>query len=392
MRVLYLVNAPRDRATGAAIWTLTMSRALVSRGEHVAIAGPPDSALERGAHAAGIPFRAVVFRPTPRDLLRLRRAVREEGPDVIHSMSAVPLVLALPHLLLGRHGSGTHGLFVSILVEPGSALVYADGRRRPLMTRLRNVLLRRIGPVVDGVFPVSRSVQKGLEGVGVRGRMSVTGANLDIEDLARRAGAPFPLPEGGPRIGTAVGQLEPLKGVDHLLRAFSRVVEHHPDAICLIAGEGSQRGELERLAVGLGIAERVHLLGYLEDPAPLMAALDVYVSPSLSEGLGAATAEALALGVPVVSTDVGGVREVVSDGDSGLLVPPGDARGLADAIERILDDPALARRLTDFGAADARERFGNDRAIDVQVVGYRRALDEFSSRGGGNVAGRPERS
>lgn len=392
MRLLYLVNAPRDRATGAAIRALAMSRALTSQGEHVAIAGPPDSALERGARAAGISFYPVVFRPTPRDLLRLGRAVREEGPDVIHAMSAFPLVLAVPHLLLGRLGSETRALFVSVLVEPGSALVYADGRRRPIMTRLRNGLLRRTAPIVDGVFPVSRSVQEGLESIGVRGRMSVTGADLDIEDLARRAEAPFPLPEGGPRIGTAIGQLEPLKGVDHLLRAFSRVVGSHPDAVCLIAGEGSQRGELKRLARSLGIADRVHLLGYLDDPAPFMAALDVYVSPSLSEGLGTATAEALALGVPVVSTDVGGVRDVVSDGESGLLVPPGDATALADALERMLDDPALAGRLADFGAADARERFGTGRAIDVQVMEYRRALARRSPRSGENVAGRPESS
>jgi len=386
MRVLYLVNAPRDRATGAVIWTLTVSRALISQGEHVAIAGPPDSALERRASAAGTSFHAVRFRPTPHDLLRLRRMVREERPDIIHAMSVAPLVLALPHLLLGHLRTETRALFVSILVEPGSELVYANGRRRPLVTRLRNGLLRRIAPVVDCVFPVSRSVQESLEGIGVRGRMTVTGAYVDVRDLERRATATFPFPDGRPRIGTAIGQLEPLKGVDHLLRAFSRVMEHHSGAVCLIAGEGSQRRELERLASSLGIADRVHLLGYLDDPTPLMAGLDVYVSPSLSEGLGGATAEALALGVPVVSTDVGGVREVVSDGDSGLLVPPGDANALADAIELILDDPALAGRLADFGAADARTRFGADRAIDVQLTEYRRAVALRCSHADGNGA------
>ena len=374
MRVLYLASAPRAHLTGAASQTLILAAAALKQGWHAAIAGPGGSALERAAAGAGIPFRAVTFGPWPWHVRELRQVVRSETPDVIHAMSTVPLVLAAPGLLAGRPRQRRPAMFVSIVVEPGSPLVYADARRRPVTTALRNRLLRRVAPVLDGVFPVSHAVCDALEGMGVRGHLVVLPTPFDVDSWRARARVPIDLPPGRPRIGTAVGQLQRLKGVDHLLRAFASVASRHPDAICLVAGDGGERENLERLAAELGIADRVHFLGYVEEPAPLIAALDVYVGPSLSEGLGTATTEALALAVPVVATAVGGTMEQVVDGVTGLLVPPADDDALAEGIERLLSDRQAASALGLAGQREVIEQYGTDRVLQTTWAEYRRAL------------------
>ena len=374
MRVLYLASAPRAHLTGAASQTIALATAAIERGWQATIAGPGGSALERAAIGAGIPFRQVAFGPAPWQVLALRAVVRAEAPDVLHAMSTLPLVLAVPGLLVsGRRRRGGPALFVSIVVEPDSTLIYADARPRPRLTAFRNRLLLRVAPALDGVFPVSRAVRDALDAMGVGGRLTVVGAPFDLAGWLERSKAPIDLPPGRPRIGTAVGQLQRLKGVDHLVRAFARVTRTHPDAICLVAGEGGERDALERLAAQLGIADRVHLLGYLDEPAPFIAALDVYAAPSLSEGLGTATTEALALGVPVVATDVGGTREQIENGVNGLLVPPADDDALASALDRLLADSALSSRLGHAAQEDVAAHHRGRGALETTWAEYRRA-------------------
>ena len=376
MRILYLANAPRVRLTGAAVRTLTFARMALDRGAEVTIAGPAGSALQQGAAERGIPFAPAVFSAWPWDVAGLHRVVRETAPDVIHAVSVVPLVLARLSALTGRRPTTGPALFVSIVVDPLSDRVFADGRRRPWSTRLRNTLLRSIAPGLDGVFPVSEAAKSSLEALGVRGHIEIVGALVDVPDLERRALLPADLPAGRPRIVSAPGQLEPLKGVDDLIRAFARVAESRPEAACLVAGEGEQRDELERLAEDLGVGERLHLLGYLDEPAPVIASADVFVSPSHTEGLPGAVAQALALGRPVVATEVGGNGEIVDDGRTGLLVPAGDPDALAAGMGRLLDDPDLAARLGSAGKADVTEHHDVRRAFGTVWDAYRRALAE----------------
>jgi glycosyltransferase involved in cell wall biosynthesis len=117
-----------------------------------------------------------------------------------------------------------------------------------------------------------------------------------------------------------------------------------PDLHWALAGSGPERAPLRREAERLGVGDRLHWLGQVEDVASLLAEADVVVVPSLSEGLGTAALEALALGVPLVASGVGGLVEILSDG-AGLGVPPGDGRALADAVRRVLTDPALCAQL-----------------------------------------------
>ena len=153
-------------------------------------------------------------------------------------------------------------------------------------------------------------------------------------DTARFASAPAP-PSGSPRIG-CVARLSPEKGIDRLLEAFAGVLRQVPYARLAIAGDGPARGQLEARAHELTLGGAVEFLGYREDVSPVLGSLDLFVLPSLTEGIPLALLEAMAAGLPVIATAVGGVPEVVEDGTSGMLVPPGDAA----ALERAMLGPA----------------------------------------------------
>jgi glycosyltransferase involved in cell wall biosynthesis len=159
------------------------------------------------------------------------------------------------------------------------------------------------------------------------------------------------LPEGFV-VGT-VGRLSAEKGFDVLLRAAARV----PGIEVVLVGQGPEAEPLQALAVELGIADRVHLTGWVEDSREYLVGYDVFALPSHTEGFPLTTLEAMLGGVAVVASDVGGVSESVVHERTGLLVRPGDVDGLAAALGRLVDDEGLRRRLAEDGRALVRERF-----------------------------------
>lgn len=159
-------------------------------------------------------------------------------------------------------------------------------------------------------------------------------------------------------VGT-VANLFPRKGYEHLIRALHLVRQELAGLGCLIVGEGdaAYRAQLEALAHSLGLADRVVFAGFQPDVYPYLAAMDLFVLPSVMEGFGIALLEAMAMGLPVVATKVGGVPEVVEEGVTGLLVPPAVPASLARAILTLAETPALRRTLGEAGAKRVRERF-----------------------------------
>ncbi len=158
-------------------------------------------------------------------------------------------------------------------------------------------------------------------------------------------------------IGT-VGRLEPRKGTGTLIAALASLRRHGRDAGLVVVGDGPLRQQLADAAERLGVASHVRLLGDRSDVREVLAALDVFVLPSRTEGMSNALLEAMATALPVVATAVGGTPEVVSDGVSGLLVAADDADAMANAIGRVLDDPAWAATLGAAARQTAEERFG----------------------------------
>lgn len=170
------------------------------------------------------------------------------------------------------------------------------------------------------------------------------------------------------RVGTAtigfIGRLDPVKRIPDLIDAMRRL-----DGVrCLIFGEGHQRAELEKQIAELGLRDRVILRGPTKGPAEALAQIDLLVLPSEAEGFGLVLIEAMAAGVPVVATNAPGIRDVVRDGQTGLLVPVGAPDHLASAIARLLDDAALRKRLVDAARSDVISRFSWDSILPRYIA------------------------
>ncbi|MBC8235804.1 glycosyltransferase [bacterium] len=146
-------------------------------------------------------------------------------------------------------------------------------------------------------------------------------------------------------VGT-VARLDPLKGVNYFLEAASKVAQSIPNIVFIVVGEGPQRLKLEELSRRLGIVSKTIFTGYRKDVAELAQIFDVSVLSSVVEGMPNAIIESMALGKPVVASNVGGVPEIVKNGQNGILVPPGDVESLANAIIRLLLDKRLAYHLS----------------------------------------------
>lgn len=176
----------------------------------------------------------------------------------------------------------------------------------------------------------------------------------------------------GPVVG-AVGRFTSEKGHEVLVEAFSRVRRRLPGARLILVGSGELESELRGRVARLGLDGSVTFAG-ARDASEMLPGFDVFVQPSNYESQGLAILEAMAAGRPVVATDVGGVRGVVRDGETGILVPRGDAPAMAEAIVRLAESPGLGRRLADRARAWVRERFAAGRMVDAYAALYRRLL------------------
>ena len=178
----------------------------------------------------------------------------------------------------------------------------------------------------------------------------------------------------GDRLMVAVGNLYPVKGHVYAIDALARLAERHPSAHLAISGRGELEGALLERARQHGLADRVHLLGLRSDVPAVLAAADLFVLPSLSEGLPLALLEAMFAACPIVATDVGQVRSALANGAAGILVKPGDSTALALALDRLLSDPAQARRLGSLAALRAAGEYDLSRMVQRYAAVYDQAL------------------
>jgi glycosyltransferase involved in cell wall biosynthesis len=202
----------------------------------------------------------------------------------------------------------------------------------------------------DGVITVSDSIRQILLRSGVHsGKIVKLNNALDTAlFVGRNDGQGFREEVGicqQARVIGTVGRLSSEKGLDDFLKAGARLIARDPTIILLIVGDGPERWKLEALADSLGIAQAVVFCGYRRDVLRIYPALDLFVLPSLTEGIPIALLEAMASGKPVVASNVGGIPEVVEDGVTGLLVPPRDVNQLADKMWSLLITPDAAVEL-----------------------------------------------
>jgi glycosyltransferase involved in cell wall biosynthesis len=199
---------------------------------------------------------------------------------------------------------------------------------------------------------------------------------IELASFIAAAATPQPrsdlgLPPSGRLIG-CVGNLRVEKNHRLALLALARLVSERMDVHLVLCGDGDQRSHLESLTRTLGIADRVTFLGYRLDVPQILAALDLLLIPSRYEGLPLSVLEAWAASRPIVATAVPGICDLIQDGEDGLLVPPEDPNQMAAAIQRVLEEPELAGRLS-FGGGQRVLEYG----IDRMVAGYDRLYREL---------------
>jgi glycosyltransferase involved in cell wall biosynthesis len=324
------------------------------------ISGPtadPVPGLAESLARAAVPWFQVprLQRPmsVPRDLMALRdlrRRIRDLRPDIVHTHSSkagfvgrlAARMAGVPRIFYTPHGHVFHSYY------------------GPPLTRMFIALERFAARFTERIVVLTdaEAEQHLAVGVGRRGQFVKIPSGVDLASVrAEAAGGSQVRRELGlcsdtPVIG-AVARLVQVKGLRHLVEAMPVILRRCPAAHLVLAGDGDQRPALERLAGEFGIADRVHLLGFRRDAAAVTAALNVFVLPSLNEGQGRVLVTAMALGVPIVATKVGGVPEVVEDGRQGLLVPAADADALGQAVTALLAQPEYAAALGAAGRGRA---------------------------------------
>ncbi|HLQ65838.1 MAG TPA: glycosyltransferase [Candidatus Limnocylindrales bacterium] len=362
IRVLHLDSERSWR--GGERQVLELMRRQRRAGDEPRLLAPAAGVLSKRAAAEGFPLHAVPMRGTwdLDSVARIASVVRATRPHVVH-----------------WHAARAHALgAMAALVAPGPRRVLS----RRVDFRVRGSVGSRLlyALPIDAIAAISGGVRDALVASGVSAaRIRVIPSGIDLAPFD----APFDRAAARRALGLApddvlaiqVAALAPHKSQTTLLHAFALLRGRAPRLRAWIAGEGDLRSALLAEHGSLGLGDRVRFLGFREDVVTLLRASDLFVLSSYLEGLGTSILDAMAAGLPVVATRVGGIPEAVADGVTGFLVPPLDPPALAEALARLADDAALRASLGERGRAAARQ-FDADRTAALTRSLYQLLLEE----------------
>ena len=322
-----------------------------------------DYAVSRGVQPIIIPEIVGEFSLGPREvkaLVRLYRLLRRERPHIVdtHTTKAgfvgrlAAWLARVPVAVHTFHGHLLHG--------------YYSPRKAQLLRRMERLLAR----LTDCLIAVSEQVKQDLVtyGVAAAEKILVVPLGVELEPFlagAQRRGAfrrEWHLQEGERLVGI-VGRLFPIKNHRLFLDAAALLARQEGAARFVIVGDGALRAEMEHYARALAIADRVIFTGWRRDLPRIYADLDVLAVTSHNEGTPVSAIEAMAAGCPVVATRVGGLPDLIRDGETGYLVPPGDAQAVSAAMLRLLRGPELARQMGQAARGLVQERFAVQRLV-----------------------------
>jgi glycosyltransferase involved in cell wall biosynthesis len=359
---------------GGETQVLGLTLALAAAGHRAELICDPAGRLWERSIAAGIKCHPLHIRNAI-DLaagVKLRAILKRERYDVVHF-----------------HTSRAHSM-APFARGFGSTLVVTrrmDYRPNRVFAPL---LFNR---AVDGVVAISTGVADSLATAGVdRQRVTVIHSGVDCERFRpptaeERVHARIALGISyGEFVVSAVGALESRKGHRYLIEAIARFIlmASSIKVKCLIAGQGSIRGELERAIAKLGCAEEVRLLGRIDDARELLWASDAFAMPSVNEGLGVAALEAMASAVPVIVSDVGGLRESVQHDRSGIVVPVARPQAIATALGRLAESARFRSELGAAARARVMENYSMEKMTTRTLALYREYVRK-TREGKGNV-------
>jgi glycosyltransferase involved in cell wall biosynthesis len=268
-------------------------------------------------------------------VFHLRKLIKKLQPDIIHThlfqariyTSFALLFTNRPASITHKHNSVNlkkHNIF--ILLEMLSLIFY------------------------DRIIAISQSVKRSLYTYEFvpKNKVYILSNGIDYSLFSNNSKIKTDLKDGNITLGT-VCRLEPQKGIRYLLLAMKTILAKFPDVKLEIIGTGSLLSELQTLSVEIGISNSVKFLGKFTDVIPFYKRMDIFVLPSLYEGFGIVILEAMAMGIPVVATNVDGIKEVLINDESGILIPPKNPEAIANVVNYLIDNPQIRERFSKEG-------------------------------------------
>ncbi len=370
MSRILLAHEPSDGGVGRHVADLASG--LAERGHEVILCGPelPPSLPSDHPHRRLELQRAVSPSADLTALVRFTAIVRSVSPDLIHAHSSKAGAIA-------RLGRLAHPRTPVLYTPHGYA--FAGHFSRELSRRAYREIERALAPFAARVVCVCEAEGRLARSVGRAARVRVIYNGIEptgdgptdprVAELARQ----------GPLL-SAMTQLRPGKGLETLLDALPAILAVHPLLQVAVGGDGPELGALRARARARGVHAAVHFLGRCPEPLEVLRGSQIFVHPSLAESFPYAILEAMAVGLPVVASDVGGIGEAISDGEQGLLTAPGDRAALTRALIELLADGG--RRSAMGAAAKARleQRFTRAGMLDRTAALYAEVLRPSNRR------------
>jgi glycosyltransferase involved in cell wall biosynthesis len=341
MQQMKIMEMIRKSEGGMKEHYITLIKGLLQAGHHVTALCDFSEEIMAELDRAGAQTIRFRFPGTISPLTDIVRAaelysiIRKTKPDIVHCHGfKAGLIGRLPGLAAGRHLVYTAHNFV----------LYGRGKRSSFLIRSFE---KWIGSKTDAVICVSQALKDNMiQGMGLcPDKLHVVYNSRPawvVSGDRRKVRNQYGIGEQTVLIGTAA-RLIPSKGIHLLIEAAPGILARHPEALFLIAGSGPEEARLKHEAERLKIADRVIFTGQVSNMQDYYSAFDIFILPTLSEGLGITVLEAMSFGLPVIAAAVGGIPELISHGGNGLLMEPGKVRQIEDTLHFCLDHPQIAR-------------------------------------------------
>jgi glycosyltransferase involved in cell wall biosynthesis len=339
-----------------------------------------ETAKKQGIEIIDVP--SLVRRISPindvRALVALFRHIRKIEPHIVHTHTSKAGILGRLAAWLAR---------VPIVIHTPHGHVFYGHFDRSL-SRIFLQMEKLLGKITH--HQIALTPEEGNDyvnlGVAKSNNISVIHSGVDLNCFKRGKTESNPgrdeltIPPDSLVVGY-VGWLTPIKGVTYLLDAMAEVVQRHPNSLLMLVGKGDEKGEeevkLSKQVENLGIVDNVRFLGWRPDVNEIMGCFDIFVLPSLNEGMGRVLVEAMSAGLPIVASRVGGIPDLVEHGENGLLVPPANAGALERAISDLLSDKARRKRMGETGKRMCRP-YSVEAMVDKIDDLYSRLVEERS--------------
>jgi glycosyltransferase involved in cell wall biosynthesis len=363
MNILFINSIAKHKFGGGEKWMIKAAAGLSSAGHKVFVAGKKDSEILRFAQKAGVPVQVLAIHAdiSPLATWKIARFLKRERIDVlICNLNKDVRVAGLAARLVGTP---------VVLARHGMLLCGKKWKHKVTLTRL-----------TDGIIANSETIKAAYAGYGWFNDDFVKVLYNGIEDKSSVTPYDFRKDIGNNQVILSAGRLAEQKGYGYFLQAAKSLLSKRDDLIFVIAGKGKLEADLKNQARELGIETSVRFLGFIEDLDPFIKGCDLFVLASIFEGMPNVVMEAMALGKPVIATDVNGVRELMHNGVTGLIVPPRDPAALVTAIRSIIDDPARLAAFGNAGMARVRELFTIPAMVTNLERFLRGKLDEKNHR------------